>query len=164
MKGKSKGKSYGKGEGKEEGAGVGRRNLLIIVVVIIIVLLVAVGGTVREPTVAVTGMTVSMSGTTMQTSFTVDVDNPNIAGARVLEITGKAYTNGRYAGDFSRTDPVDIPAMGTTTFDVDFQLRNVPDIRWNANNKIRVTGTFVIDGAIVDWEVGFDETRTVHVP
>lgn len=134
---------------------------VVAVVVIAIIIIIPLLYTVQEPAVDVTGLKIEVSGTALSIFFIVNVQNPNIVGATVLAIEGKAYVNGDFAGDFYRTESVEIPAGGATDFDIRFEPKGTFTYNVAGVNKVRAVGTVTIDGPVNDWEVSFDETRTV---
>ena len=143
--------------------------LVLIVLILVIILAVAmIASTLREPVVNVVGLQIKYSGTGLQRTYrtfaTVEVQNPNAVGVTVTNIKGSFYVNGEYGGDFDRTESVDIAANGVTTFDVEVAVKGTVPVQWNANNDVEVIGTIVVHGAVTDWTIPFDETRTVHVP
>jgi LEA14-like dessication related protein len=137
----------------------------LLVIVIIVIIVVPIAATFQTPTVNVVGGRITSQGSGLQKTYktyaTVEVVNPDLVGVTVLRISGSFYVNDVYGGDFSKEDQVTIAAVGTTTFDVEVQLKSAVPI--HAQNVVEVRGTVTVQGPIT-WDVPFDETRDVTYP
>jgi LEA14-like dessication related protein len=134
---------------------------IMAVIVVAIIIITPILYSVQEPIVDIKGLKIEATGATISIFFIVKVQNPNIVGAKVLAIEGKAYVNGDLAGEFYRTESVEIPAGDTTEFEVRFEPKGTFTYNVIGVNKVRAVGALTIDGLVNDWEVPFDETRNV---
>jgi LEA14-like dessication related protein len=144
------------------------RKVVVIVFIIFLLVVIPVAATMQMPAVDVVGTEIHSTGSGLSKTYTlyatVQVQNPNAVSVTVTHISGKFYVNNVYGGDFSRTDSVTIVAQGTTDFNVQVTIQSTVPIHLSQDNPVRVKGTVTIQGSITNWDVPFDETRSVHVP
>ncbi len=134
----------------------GKKAIVIAVVVIGLVVFAAMN--MREPETEIKDIdSVEISGGKVHFTLVIEVDNPNMVGAKLVKVDTKVYIDNQYIGPAVSEKEFTIEGGGKSEIEVKFTLDHV-----GGGNTIRVKGTATVNVfGIKDFEKDID--REEHI-
>ena len=140
---------------------------IIVIIVVIIVILAGFFASLSEPGVEVAGIrfkSVSLSQLSISFYVTLDVDNSNPIGGKLTGVDANVYIDGQFIGTSYSEREFDIDANAVSEVEVVLDVTSVPLGLLTKNSvEVEVEGTTYLKVSFLDFEVPFDETRTVNM-